>query len=298
MLVTYLLLLVVVWALLEGDAMGELLDGNWEQVQKVVGTDASRDDVVELMQDYMYATTAVGGRGPAHARERAREHGAAARAARDRVQLPPHPGDARRRRLPLLGHHLERRGARRHHGAPLRLRRRAGARRHMRPLRFQEPQPRVRALLLHREPPPHSPLALRPPSPPHTTTRTLNLPPSPSTYILNFDPPPAPSTLPPPPPAHPHRPHHRPPRPRSCPHPHPSHPTPPQVPPPPPPPRSPPPPAPAQPPPPPPPAQVLVLACAGLVYVRGLLVPVPARAQDGAPGAPDARTRAGPVDTR
>lgn len=63
MLVTYLLLLVVVWALLEGDAMGELLDGNWEQVQKVVGTDASRDDVVELMQDYMYATTAVGGAG-------------------------------------------------------------------------------------------------------------------------------------------------------------------------------------------------------------------------------------------
>ena len=36
MLVTYLLLLVVVWALLEGDSVGELLDGNWEQVQKVV----------------------------------------------------------------------------------------------------------------------------------------------------------------------------------------------------------------------------------------------------------------------
>ena len=31
-----LLLLVVVWALLEGDSVGELLDGNWEQVQKVV----------------------------------------------------------------------------------------------------------------------------------------------------------------------------------------------------------------------------------------------------------------------
>jgi len=63
LLVSYLLLLAVVWALLEGDAMGELLDQNWEQVQKVVGTDASRDDVVELMQDYMYATSGVGGAG-------------------------------------------------------------------------------------------------------------------------------------------------------------------------------------------------------------------------------------------
>ena len=63
LLVSYLLLLAVVWALLESDAMEELLDQNWEQIQKVVGTDASRDDVVELMQDYMYATSGVGGAG-------------------------------------------------------------------------------------------------------------------------------------------------------------------------------------------------------------------------------------------
>jgi len=70
LLVSYLLLLVVVWALLEGDDVAELLDrhsnsseghtSHWEHIQKVVGTDASREDVTEILQDYMYATSAVG----------------------------------------------------------------------------------------------------------------------------------------------------------------------------------------------------------------------------------------------
>jgi len=63
LLVSYLLLLAVVWALLEGNEVEVLLDQNWEQIQRVVGSEASRDDVVELMQDYMYATSAVGGAG-------------------------------------------------------------------------------------------------------------------------------------------------------------------------------------------------------------------------------------------
>jgi len=60
LLVTYLLLLAVIWALLEGDKVEDMLEAHWPAVQKVVGTEMSRQDVVELMQDYLYTVAGVG----------------------------------------------------------------------------------------------------------------------------------------------------------------------------------------------------------------------------------------------
>ena len=60
LLVSYLLLLAVIWALVEGNKIDDWLDTHWEAVQRVLGTEVTREDAVELMQDYLYAVVGVG----------------------------------------------------------------------------------------------------------------------------------------------------------------------------------------------------------------------------------------------
>ena len=189
MLVTYLLLLVVVWALLEGDSVGELLDGNWEQVQKVVGIDASRDDVVELMQDYFYATAGVGGAGllmlVSALVSTVRLLGLRAIAYSCLLSLAMlggaclYAGITSRGEVPV---------------ATTALLYACGAVQVLVAIcglsafkNLNRECARWFFIVSHHHPRPT-------PSAPTTTTRTLNLPPSPSTYILHFDPPPSPST--------------------------------------------------------------------------------------------------------